>query len=108
MTRVETGSLARSDRITKYNQLPRIDGELGEQARYAGEAVLTRWARARIPPSVTVGDFPPPYYRTAREQLALDGDWSQILTIGTLIGGRDGPDHDTCAARPPTGGRPAR
>ena len=33
---IKTGSLARSDRTAKYNQLLRIEEELGETARYAG------------------------------------------------------------------------
>jgi enolase len=33
---IKTGSLSRSDRLAKYNQLIRIEEELGEQARYAG------------------------------------------------------------------------
>ena len=33
---IKTGSLSRSDRIAKYNQLLRIEEELGEGARYAG------------------------------------------------------------------------
>ncbi|MDJ0977540.1 MAG: phosphopyruvate hydratase [Erythrobacter sp.] len=33
---IKTGSLARSDRLAKYNQLIRIEEELGESARYAG------------------------------------------------------------------------
>ena len=37
---IKTGSLARSDRTAKYNQLLRIEQELGAQARYAGRAVL--------------------------------------------------------------------
>jgi enolase len=37
---IKTGSLARSDRIAKYNQLLRIEEQLGEQAQYAGRAVL--------------------------------------------------------------------
>jgi len=39
---IKTGSLARSDRIAKYNQLLRIEEELGEQAKYAGMAALKR------------------------------------------------------------------
>ena len=35
---IKTGSLARSDRLAKYNQLIRIEEELGDSARYAGEA----------------------------------------------------------------------
>jgi enolase len=37
---IKTGSLARSDRTAKYNQLLRIEEELGPQARYAGMAAL--------------------------------------------------------------------
>jgi enolase len=37
---IKTGSLARSDRIAKYNQLLRIEEQLGEQAEYAGRAAL--------------------------------------------------------------------
>ncbi|HEV2558805.1 MAG TPA: phosphopyruvate hydratase [Microvirga sp.] len=37
---IKTGSLARSDRLAKYNQLIRIEEQLGEQARYAGRGAL--------------------------------------------------------------------
>jgi enolase len=37
---IKTGSLSRSDRLSKYNQLLRIEAELGDMARYAGRAVL--------------------------------------------------------------------
>ncbi|CAI9405924.1 Enolase [Pleomorphomonas sp. T1.2MG-36] len=37
---IKTGSLARSDRIAKYNQLIRIEEELGSQAKYAGRSVV--------------------------------------------------------------------
>jgi len=37
---IKTGSLARSDRTAKYNQLLRIEQELGKQAKYAGKAAL--------------------------------------------------------------------
>jgi len=37
---IKTGSLARSDRIAKYNQLLRIEEQLGEQAQYAARAAL--------------------------------------------------------------------
>ncbi|WP_188055019.1 phosphopyruvate hydratase [Sphingosinithalassobacter sp. CS137] len=37
---IKTGSLARSDRLAKYNQLIRIEEELGDAARYAGRQVL--------------------------------------------------------------------
>jgi enolase len=39
---IKTGSLARSDRVAKYNQLIRIEEELGDRARYAGRSVLKR------------------------------------------------------------------
>ena len=35
-TQIKTGSMSRSDRIAKYNQLLRIEAELGTDARYAG------------------------------------------------------------------------
>jgi enolase len=37
---IKTGSLARSDRTAKYNQLLRIEEELGAQAKYAGKGAL--------------------------------------------------------------------
>jgi enolase len=37
---IKTGSLARSDRTAKYNQLLRIEEELGAQAKYAGRHAL--------------------------------------------------------------------
>jgi len=37
---IKTGSLARSDRTAKYNQLIRIEAELGEAAIYAGRSIL--------------------------------------------------------------------
>jgi len=39
---IKTGSLSRSDRIAKYNQLIRIEEDLGTQAVYAGKSVLGR------------------------------------------------------------------
>ena len=38
---IKTGSLARSDRVAKYNQLLRIEEQLGTAARYAGRSVLS-------------------------------------------------------------------
>ena len=37
---IKTGSLSRSDRLAKYNQLLRIEEELGERAVYAGRSIL--------------------------------------------------------------------
>lgn len=39
---IKTGSLARSDRLAKYNQLIRIEEELGNSARYAGKGAFGR------------------------------------------------------------------
>jgi enolase len=39
---IKTGSLSRSDRLAKYNQLIRIEEALGTAARYAGRSVLRR------------------------------------------------------------------
>lgn len=44
---IKTGSLCRSDRLAKYNQLIRIEGELGNVARYAGRTALKQ-----VPPGV--------------------------------------------------------
>ena len=41
---IKTGSASRSDRVAKYNQLLRIEEELGSNARYAGKAAV----RARL------------------------------------------------------------
>ena len=39
---IKTGSLSRSDRTAKYNQLIRIEADLGPAARYAGRSILRR------------------------------------------------------------------
>jgi enolase len=39
---IKTGSLSRSDRLVKYNQLIRIEQQLGPAARYAGRTALRR------------------------------------------------------------------
>jgi len=43
-TQIKTGSLSRSDRVAKYNQLMRIEGELGSRASYAGMAAFRHLA----------------------------------------------------------------
>ena len=43
---IKTGSLARSDRTAKYNQLLRIEEELGDSAHYAGRAALKAYRTA--------------------------------------------------------------
>jgi enolase len=42
---IKTGSLARSDRLAKYNQLLRIEEQLGDQAVYAGRSAVKHLAR---------------------------------------------------------------
>jgi enolase len=37
---IKTGSASRTDRVAKYNQLLRIEEELGQSARYPGRAAL--------------------------------------------------------------------
>ena len=37
---IKTGSLARSDRLAKYNQLIRIEEQLDDSAEYAGRSIL--------------------------------------------------------------------
>ena len=41
---IKTGAPARSERVAKYNQLLRIEEELGDAARYAGRAAFPRYA----------------------------------------------------------------
>ena len=41
---IKTGSMSRSDRVAKYNQLLRIEGELGASAVYPGERAFARMA----------------------------------------------------------------
>ena len=43
---IKTGSLARSDRTAKYNQLLRIEEELGDSARYPGRAAIKAYKAA--------------------------------------------------------------
>ena len=44
-TQIKTGSMSRSDRIAKYNQLLRIEDQLGEQAVYPGWSAFPRSQR---------------------------------------------------------------
>ncbi|MCL4368319.1 MAG: phosphopyruvate hydratase, partial [Actinobacteria bacterium] len=43
---IKTGSLCRSDRVSKYNQLLRIEEHFEETATFAGASVLARVARS--------------------------------------------------------------
>ena len=42
---IKTGSLSRTDRVAKYNQLLRIEAALGERALYPGQSAFTRLSR---------------------------------------------------------------
>ena len=44
---IKTGAPARSDRVAKYNQLLRIEEQLGESAAFMGGAALASWSAAR-------------------------------------------------------------
>jgi enolase len=44
-TQIKTGSLCRTDRVAKYNQLLRIEEALGSAARYAGRDAFPSLAR---------------------------------------------------------------
>ena len=43
---IKTGAPARSDRVAKYNQLLRIEEELGDSALFPGGSAIARWKRA--------------------------------------------------------------
>ena len=45
---IKTGAPARSDRVAKYNQLLRIEQDLGEAAAYRGRARSPRASRSRL------------------------------------------------------------
>ena len=42
-TQLKTGSLCRSERVAKYNQLMRIEQALGDKASYVGAKAYPRW-----------------------------------------------------------------
>ena len=42
---IKTGSLSRSDRLAKYNQLIRIEEELGSTAKFAGREIFARFKK---------------------------------------------------------------
>ncbi len=42
---IKTGSMSRSDRVAKYNQLMRIEDELGPTARYAGNTAFSKYGK---------------------------------------------------------------
>ena len=46
---IKTGAPARTERVAKYNQLLRIEEELGEAAAYAGRAAFPRFSASSTP-----------------------------------------------------------
>ena len=42
---IKTGAPCRTDRVAKYNQLLRIEEELGDVAEYAGMGAFGKWAK---------------------------------------------------------------
>ena len=59
---IKTGSLARSDRTAKYNQLLRIEEELGDSARYPGRGALKAYRPScntisTISAKIAIGEF---------------------------------------------------
>jgi enolase len=42
---IKTGAPARSDRVAKYNQLLRIEEDLGDAARYAGASAFPKYGK---------------------------------------------------------------
>jgi enolase len=71
---IKTGSASRSDRVAKYNQLLRIEEELGAGARYAGRSVLRQASGFRLPASGFRADARPEGGQedTARARRSLD------------------------------------
>ena len=63
---IKTGSLARSDRTAKYNQLLRIEQQLGAQAKYAGRAALKALSVRRRARSALAGLRKPAGWFAAR------------------------------------------
>jgi len=45
---IKTGSLSRTDRTAKYNQLLRIEEKLGSNAKYAGKSILKYWHKRTL------------------------------------------------------------
>ena len=56
---IKTGAPARSDRVAKYNQLLRIEEDLGDAARYLGARPVTGSHRRARPNSARRGDRDP-------------------------------------------------
>ena len=45
---IKTGAPTRSERVAKYNQLMRIDENLADSARYAGDTAFPRYSRSTL------------------------------------------------------------
>ena len=58
---IKTGSLSRSDRTAKYNQLIRIEADLGPAARYAGRTILRQLTQHMARQTTALRDFHGPF-----------------------------------------------
>lgn len=47
-SQIKTGSLCRTDRVAKYNQLLRIEAQLGAKGQYAGQRIFARFQKAAV------------------------------------------------------------
>ena len=64
---IKTGAPARSERVAKYNQLLRIEDNLGDAARYLGDLAFPRfkaWRAGRSRPGSSFGTGAGPTIRT--------------------------------------------
>ena len=94
---IKTGAPARSDRVAKYNQLLRIEGELGDAARYAGAGAFPRF-HGLIPESGPADSTPCPGRTVVRR--------ARPLRRGVRV---SGPQRDQrVASRPAEAGRRRR
>ena len=69
---IKTGAPARSDRVAKYNQLLRLEADLGESAAFRGRGALERAGLSRPPPT------------PVRRAAAIDLDLRSLP--GTIVG----------------------
>ena len=103
---IKTGSLSRSDRLAKYNQLLRIEEQLGTQARYAGTSILrgtvaNRGPRASRDASSGADLHLDLTLRSTAERSARRVGNRQALQTGLFIRPVRRPSFETAASRPP-------
>ena len=96
---IKTGSASRTDRVAKYNQLLRIEEELGSTARYAGRSRIKQ-LDCRNEPPCTKRTRPPPSRRKHLEQENRFTGWTDVDLV------RQGP-RGSARSRPAAEGRAA-